>query len=250
MNIPHSVIAIMCLGLSSAVGADSRGLVIVPGVGVRGVMELGMSVSNLLTNARRYYICDEAHYYPNEDTNSWEMIRHVRMPDLGLETEVWEGYEGSLKNVSVCVDPAEPKRFHGALAGGISFSSTNGVARQQVIDVFGDVESISDNAKFLRALSLGKNISTRHEHLRLETLNYCAKGIQFNLKNDIVTDVHIRWLSSADTTTPTDGEGAKGSAEVAPLKGSVSPRDNAQVGKKRQETRPRWLPEGEHGTQK
>lgn len=188
-NYMRSILASFLLLFFVSVSLGKDTLRIKPSVGILGVIELGMNPQDIMSKIDQYDLEETIFYSFDSGSGCIETNHLIRLPDLGVST----GFlvSNKVSRINIIVDPSlKRNRFFGEVVGGISFASDKGVSRQSVIDAYGEI--IVVNAKNFREFySKGVNISYGDSSGNSETLYYPARGIRFNIKNNLVHAVYI-----------------------------------------------------------
>jgi len=179
-----SIIYLVC----KQAARDGSSLVIEPGVGIRGVVELGMTLRDIKRN-NPDMIATKI-----EETGGTSIV----IPCIGFRSELDDGQD-TISTLFFFVGssghaPDGIKRFSGSLQGGVLFTETNGLARSKVVQLFGQTENTTTLDAYpygVSAVELNDASSMSITRHHLETLRYPRHGVAFNLSSNNVVQVVV-----------------------------------------------------------
>ena len=198
-----SYLGALILLLTSCAGVEHKGspLVVVPGIGIPGRAEVGMTISELQKRNPDIEIDWAADSKLWKD-QGWQGTEYsARIPSL--KTHFWAPDEDyGVDSLNFIVDPTETAlRFVGQVAG-INFAAEECVSRDEIVATFGSPTYFFTNqpparppegllTNMLSQLQAGHIVSWNTLH-GTETLYYPRDGITFNLVSSSVVRVVIK----------------------------------------------------------
>jgi len=221
-------------------------LVVVPGVGIPGFVEIGMTVDQVRRRVKgaqikyypeiRYpwqvkqYDFSEPTFFQASSTHTrrfWERPSDVgvEMPDIGLSfyTNSDNDPIRSITFWTLLWTPVNWRTcFSGELSCGLSFANGRCIRRAEIVGVFGEpTECLTDTevmtsddqrARIFRLITLLKNGKTVSERFSngVEHLHYPTNGIEFVLQSDRVGTFTIKERVEPGDTPNTHSPSAQG----------------------------------------
>ena len=188
------LVTLYCLavgGCSYPAYTDTRALTIFPGVGISNVVEVGMTLREIRRSTHDVVV-------RGSDAR-------VDVPSLGATVSlnardrvwdvIWDVYFGT--NLSPYADSSPSiaiPSFRGHVAGGLSFATETGVAREAVIRAFGEPVQSMEGTASLHSLQplLDKGVSVSLREGNFEQLFYPDLGITFQLFRGIVCALAVQ----------------------------------------------------------
>lgn len=195
------LVAVLCAaaaGCKWPVHRDNSTLVLVPGHGIIGVLDLSMMPREIARQTGDYRMNALVNF------KAW----NCEVPSLGAgwsqETKEQPPPWISFCVVSAVISPEETagslSRFRGTLqGGGISFANDGGVTRDDVIRQFGlprhtlrESTFLPKHAGILRAMATsGEPYSLQNPDVGSETMIYPTQGVWFGLHSNVVEIVRV-----------------------------------------------------------
>jgi hypothetical protein len=152
---------------------------LVPGVGINGIANIGMSVNEVMEVAHGYRV----EQYP--DGNECLFL------DMGISVQFSDSGRVNLICVRLPTDSRNffMKPFSGSLFFKEEVWDVASLSREKIIDLFGDLERVSsDNFRlWMNNVDHAWMLPIKG----VEILYYFSEGIQFNLKNGVLESIAV-----------------------------------------------------------
>lgn len=174
-------VACLSLFLVRATGEEPSSKVrsVLPGVGVKGIVEIGMNADEAKRALAEFTgITEKRHYSYDRAMNTTNITHRIYYDNEGILAEL-DG-NGFVKMIQISVKrrTEEEETFTGLLSGKLPVSTEKPISRESVVRLLGELEEVGGTEKFDREQ---KGVDLRYRMTAggqdIEVMHYYSQGI-------------------------------------------------------------------------